>query len=136
MPAISPDLALMDSALFADAPMDLRVRLLAKPLSERYELDRENRLLFINFEGLNIDKRSAIAGIEQHVTQLLGPVVTNPDERLAVVVNYDNFSILPGLVDEYSAMVKRLTDRFYSRVTRYGTHGFLKARLEGRIAGS
>jgi propionate CoA-transferase len=136
MPAISPDLALMDRALFADAPMDLRVRLLAKPLSERYELDRENRLLFINFEGLNIDNRSAIAEIEQHVTQLLGPVVTNPDERLAVVVNYDNFSILPGLVDEYSAMVMRLTDRFYSHVTRYGTHGFLKARLEGRIAGS
>jgi propionate CoA-transferase len=28
-------------------------------------------------------------------------------------------------------MVKRLTERFYSRVTRYGTGGFLKARLEG-----
>jgi propionate CoA-transferase len=61
--------------------------------------------------------------------------MAGPDERLAVVVNYDNFSILPGLVDEYSAMVTRLTDRFYSRVTRYGTHGFLKARLEGRIPG-
>jgi hypothetical protein len=27
-------------------------------------------------------------------------------------------------------MVKRLTARFYSRVTRYGTGGFLKARLD------
>jgi propionate CoA-transferase len=135
MPAIAPQLALMDRALFTDAPMELRDRLLAKPLSERYELDRENRMLFINFEGLNIDNRDAIAQIEQYVTQLLGPVVARPDERLAVVVNYDNFSILPGLVDEYSAMVTRLTDRFYSRVTRYGTHGFLKARLEGRIPG-
>ncbi len=26
--------------------------------------------------------------------------------------------------------VTRLTNRFYSRVTRYGTGGFLKARLE------
>jgi propionate CoA-transferase len=135
MPAISPELALMDRALFADGLMNLRDRLLAKPLSQRYELDRGNRMLFINFEGLNIDNRNAIAEIERHVTQLLGPVVTNPEERLAVVVNYDNFSILPGLVDEYSAMVTRLTDRFYSRVTRYGTHGFLKARLEGRIPG-
>jgi len=65
---------------------------------------------------------------------LLRPVVTKPEERLTVVVNYDNFSILPGLLDEYSAMVTRLTDRFYSRVTRYGTGGFLKARLEGRPA--
>jgi hypothetical protein len=27
-------------------------------------------------------------------------------------------------------MVKRLTERFYSRVTRYGTGGFLKTRLK------
>jgi propionate CoA-transferase len=134
MPAIGPDLALMDSALFGAALVGLRERLLAKPLSERYELDRENRMLFINFEGLNIDRRDAIAQIEQYVTQLLEPVVTDPEQRLAVVVNYDNFSILPGLVDEYSAMVTRLSDRFYSRVTRYGTHGFLKAKLEGRIS--
>jgi propionate CoA-transferase len=54
---------------------------------------------------------------------------------VAVVVNYDSFSILPALVDEYSTMVKRLTTRFYSRVTRYGTGGFLKARLDvGKIA--
>ena len=32
-------------------------------------------------------------------------------------------------------MVQRLTDRFYSRVTRYGTGGFLKARLDGQSAG-
>ena len=51
-------------------------------------------------------------------------------ERVAVVVSYDNCSILPPLIDDYSAMVKRLNDRFYSRVTRYGTGGLLKARLE------
>ena len=85
-------------------------------------------------EGLTIDSRKAVAGIENHVTRLLGPVVTKPEERLTAVVNYDNFSILPGLVDEYSDMVTRLADRFYSRVTRYGTGGFLKARLEGRTA--
>jgi len=27
-------------------------------------------------------------------------------------------------------MVDRVTDRYYSRVTRYGTSGFLKAKLE------
>ena len=45
------------------------------------------------------------------------------------MVNYDHFSIAPELVDPYAAMVNRLTNRFYSRVTRYGTGGFLKARL-------
>ena len=68
------------------------------------------------------------------MSRLLEPVVTRAGDKIAVVVNYDNFSIVPGLLDEYSAMVARLTQRFYSRVTRYGTGGFLKARLEGRVA--
>ena len=126
MPTISPQLRLMDSALFADAPMGLRERLLASPMAKRFELDHERRLLFINFEGLSVDVPGDVSDIERLITALLEPV----GERVAVVVNYDNCSILPPLIDEYSAMVKRLSDRFYSRVTRYGTGGFLKARLE------
>ena len=83
-------------------------------------------MLFINFEGLAVDRPSDIADIEDHLTALLAPL----GHRVAVVVNYDSCSILPPLIDDYSAMVKRLTDRFYSRVTRYGTGGFLKAKLE------
>lgn len=135
MPAISAQLKLMDAALFAPEPMGLRERLLATPLAQRFELDREHRLLFINFEGLAIDSLADIAEVEQMVKALLTPLVRSPDERVVVVVNYDSFSILPALVEEYSAMVKRLTERFYSRVTRYGTGGFLKARLDaGKMA--
>lgn len=66
---------------------------------------------------------------------LLAPVVTSPAQKVAVIVNYDSFTILPTLVDAYSAMVRRLTTRYYSRVTRYSSGGFLKARLEvGRAA--
>ncbi|MEO7392766.1 MAG: acyl CoA:acetate/3-ketoacid CoA transferase [Ramlibacter sp.] len=135
MPAISPDLRLMDAAIFTDAPIRLRERLLAKPLAQRYELDAEHGMLFINFEGLHIGSKAAINEVEQTAIRLLEPVVRSPGQRVAAVVNYDNFTILPGLVDEYTAMVTRLTDRFYSRVTRYGTGGFLKAKFEGRIAG-
>jgi propionate CoA-transferase len=134
LPAISPNLALMDAALFVPASIGLRDRMLARPLEERFELDREHRMLFINFEGMHVASASAIAEIEQAVTRLLEAVVRNAGQRVAVVVNYDNFSILPALLEEYSAMVTRLTERFYSRVTRYGTGGFLKARLEGRPA--
>ena len=133
-PAISADLKLMDPAIFLAAPLRLRDRLLAMPLSLRFELDLESRQLFINFEGLHVASKAAIIEIEQMVTQLLEPVVQQPQDRITVVVNYDNFSIQPGLVDEYSAMVTRLTDRFYSRVTRYGTSGFLKAKLDGRLS--
>ena len=129
-PAISPDLKLMDSALFAPGKMGLRDRLLATPLAQRFELDRAHRVLFINCEGLAIDSLHDIVEVEHTIEGLLAPVVHSAAERVAVVVNYDSFTILPTLVDAYSAMVRRLTTRYYSRVTRYGSGGFLKARLE------
>ena len=128
VPLISPQLKTMDAALFNPEPMGLRERLLTTPLAQRLELDREQQLLFINFEGLSVDRDEDISAIESLVSTLLEPL----GHRVAVVVNYDSFTILPPLLDAYSAMVQRLKRRFYSRVTRYGTGGFLKARLEAK----
>ena len=134
-PAISAQLKLMDRALFSEQNMGLRERLLATPLERRFEFDSKRRLLFINCEGLAIDALTDIVEVERMIEALLGPVVRSAAERVAVIVNYDSFTILPTLVDAYSAMVKRLTTRFYSRVTRYGSGGFLKARLDaGKMA--
>jgi propionate CoA-transferase len=131
VPAISPHLALMDSALFLPEKMDLRDHMLATPLAERLELDMGHQLLFINFEGLSVDRAEDITTIEAHVCELLEPMAAR-GERVAVVANYDNFNIVAPLIEAYIAMVQRLSDRFYSRVTRYGAGGFLKAKLEDR----
>ncbi len=127
-PLISAKLKTMDAALFDPVPMGLRDRLLATPLAQRLELNRERKLLFINFEGLSVATTEDIEAIEALVSGLLAPL----GHRVAVVVNYDSFNILPTLLEAYSAMVQQLKRRFYSRVTRYGTGGFLKARLEAR----
>jgi propionate CoA-transferase len=129
-PAISPDLKLMDAAIFQAAPLALRDRLLARPLAGRLHLDAGQHMLFIDFEGLAVDSATDIDAIEAAVKNLLEPVVRASESKVSVVVNYDNFTILPGLVDGYSAMVERLTSRYYAAVTRYGTGGFLKAKLE------
>ncbi len=126
VPAIAPQLRLMDASLFASAAIGLRERLLATPLAQRFELDRAHRLLFINFEGLSVDQVADVSDIEQHLTSLLAPV----GDKVAVVVNYDNCSIAPHLIEDYAAMVRRMTHSFYSRVTRYGSGGFIKAKLE------
>jgi propionate CoA-transferase len=126
VPLISERLQTMDAALFLDAPMGLRERLLSTPLAQRFELDRTRNTLFINFEGLSIDAQADLGLIEAHVVSLLAPV----GKPVAVIVNYDNCSVLPTLVDDYAAMVRRLSATYYSSVTRYGTQGFLKARLE------
>ncbi len=126
MPLISPQLSLMEAALFQSEAMGLRARMLATPLAQRFEVDETGARLLINFEGLAIHSLADIDAIERQVSALLAPL----EQRVAVVVNYDNFQILPALVDAYGDMVARLTARYYTSVTRYGTGGFLKARLQ------
>jgi propionate CoA-transferase len=124
-PSISPQLRLMETALFRDAPLGLRERMLALPLSSRIELDPRSGLLFINFEGLAVNSEQDIADIEAEVERRVKPL----GRRVQVVVNYDHFSILPDLMDAYAAMVQRLTQRYYDKVTRYAASSFVKARL-------
>jgi propionate CoA-transferase len=54
--------------------------------------------------------------------------------KVYAIVNYDNFSILPDVLDAYTEMVRDLTDRFYSGVTRYTTSSFLRMKLGDALA--
>ena len=49
--------------------------------------------------------------------------------KVNAIVNYDRFSIVPELVDDYIGMVKDLMDRHYHDVTRYTSSTFLRLRL-------
>jgi propionate CoA-transferase len=124
-PRISADLRPMDARLFDEETMGLREQLLDRPLDERLALDGARKRLHIDFSGLQVNSGAVIADIEAAIRQRLEPY----GHRVDVVVNYDHFGIVPELLDEYSAMVKRLAAAFYGRVTRYGTTGFLKSRL-------
>jgi len=125
-PAIGAELRLMEPALFEIGAMNLRERMLALPLAERIAFDPRSNVLFINFEGLIVDSVRTIDDIESAVVRSVAPLGV----RVDVVVNYDHFDIRPELVDAYTAMVDRLSERHYRRVTRYGASGFMKARLE------
>ncbi len=124
-PAISPQLRQMDASLFGAARMNLRERMLTLPLAQRIELDAQGKVLFINFEGLEVDSAQDIEAIEAEVARHVAPL----GARVNVVVNYDHFSIRPELMDAYSAMVQRLTERYYEHVTRYAASSFIRARL-------
>ncbi len=127
-PSISPELRLMDASLFADAPMNLRRRMLTLPLAQRIDFDERGQMLFVNFEGLSITSAQDIADIESEVTSKVLPLA----KRVDVIVNYDHFSIRPELMDDYSAMVNRLAERYYAQVTRYAASSFVKARLDAQ----
>jgi len=74
---------------------------------------------------MQVRSHQDIERIRRIVESILSPV----RRKVHVIVNYDNFSIYPDILDEYSAMVRDLADRFYSGGTRYSTSGFLRSKL-------
>ncbi|MDE2579844.1 MAG: acyl CoA:acetate/3-ketoacid CoA transferase [Hyphomicrobiales bacterium] len=124
-PLVRRDPVAMDARIFRDEPMGLRDDLLTIPLQQRFTYDEEQNLFFVNLERYALRNRADIARIEQIVASRLQPI----GRRVHAIVNYDNFSIAPELLDEYSAMVRGLMDRYYSGVARYTTSGFLRMKL-------
>jgi propionate CoA-transferase len=124
-PVIRRDPDLMDERIFREAPMELRERLLSIPLDQRFTYDEQKNLFFVNLERFTLRSQADIDAIARTVEGKIGGL----GKRVYAIVNYDNFSILPELLDDYSAMVRRLVDRFYSGVSRYTTSGFLRIKL-------
>jgi propionate CoA-transferase len=124
-PIIKEPLRVMDERIFRFEPMGLREDLLTVPLEERLIYDPEENLFFVNFEGHSIKTRTDIRDAKETVEKILAPL----DKKVYTIVNYDNFTILPDLVDEYTEMVKYLVNKYYSGVTRYTTSTFLRMKL-------
>lgn len=124
-PRILRDPAWMDERIFRPAPMGLRGDLLAVPLDARFAFDAAQGVFFINFEHLHVRNAADIVAIREAVERHLQPV----GHPVPAVVNYDHFAIAPDLLDAYSEMVKGLEARFYTRVSRYTTNGFLRLKL-------
>jgi len=124
-PIIRRDPAIMDKRVFLTEPMGLRDDLLRMPLEQRFTYHPDKNQFFVNFEGHVVRSHQDIERIRRVVESML----SSARRKVHVIVNYDNFSIYPDILDEYSAMVRDLADRFYSGATRYSTNGFLRSKL-------
>jgi propionate CoA-transferase len=124
-PAISAELKLMDARIFGSLPMNWRVDFLAQPLEQRLVYDAQQELFFVNFEGFEVSDAATIERICELVSERLAPL----GRKVPAVINYDNFSIAPDLMDEYVEAVNQLAERYYSKVTRYAHSTFMRASL-------
>jgi propionate CoA-transferase len=115
----------MDKRIFAAGPMGLRDQLLRMPIEQRFTYRPSEDLFFVNLEGHRVHNHEDVEQIRHIVESKLAPL----GRKVYAIVNYDNFEIFPDIIDEYSAMVRDLVDRFYSGVTRYTTSSFLRAKL-------
>jgi propionate CoA-transferase len=124
-PVINAEPALMNERIFYPEPMGLKQDLFALPLEKRLVYDPQENIFFVNFEGLAIRTPEDVERVMAAVVKVLEPV----GHRVYAVVNYDNFSISPELVETYTDMVKTIVDRFYTGVTRYTTSTFLRMKI-------
>jgi propionate CoA-transferase len=124
-PLIPNSLKLMDQRIFAAEPMNLRDQMLSIPLKQRFTYDEATNHLFVNLERFALRDERDIERIRQIVVDRVAPL----GKRVYAIVNYDNFTIDPQLLDAYSAMVRDLMDKYYAEVTRYTTSGFLRMKL-------
>jgi propionate CoA-transferase len=124
-PKVSKNLKLMDERIFKEPLMGLKEDMLPLSLEERLTYDPEQNIFFVNFEGFSIKTHQDVQEVENMCTRILAPL----GKRVHTIVNYDNFYINPDIIEEYTDMVKRLVDRFYSGVTRYTTSTFLRTKL-------
>ena len=120
----------MEAAIFADAPMGLRARLLLLPLAERFTYDAASRTFFVNFEHLTIRTRADVEAVRAEIESRLAPL----GHKVYGVINYDHFVLDEQVQDDWAAMVRELVERHYVDVTRYTTSGFLRAKLGPALA--
>ncbi len=121
----------MDPRIFAPEPMNLREKMLTIPLEQRFLYDPATNHFFVNLERYAVTSEDDVARIHSIVVERLKDVV----KRVYAIVNYDNFTIAPELLDSYSTMVRGLMDSYYADVARYTTSGFLRMKLGGALEG-
>ena len=124
-PIVNGQPQLMDERIFRPVPMNLKADLLTLTLDERLTYDPAENLFFVNFEGYAIQTLQDVQAVKEAVERIVSPL----GKKVYTIVNYDNFTIMPDIVDEYTDMVKHLVDHYYSGVTRYTTSTFLRMKL-------
>jgi len=115
----------MDARIFQPEAMQLKDTLLSISLVDRMQYDSAQGMAYYNFQGLQIHSKKDVEDIG-HAAEAMCKSI---GKKIGVVVNYDNFQIDENVVDDYSAMVKRLSDLYYTEVSRYTTSAFMRLKL-------
>lgn len=106
----------MDAALFRDQTMDLRRRLAAVPLADRFTYDVKLRMLFIDLRNLSVTSAEVCHEIWIEVERLVRPL----GHPVCAIVNDKNIRIEPAAIDDYRRLLQALDQLFTLGVTRYG----------------
>lgn len=123
VPRIANPLPQMEPLIFREGLMGLQYR---SPLSleDRLHYDKADNVLYINFEGLNIETVQEA----QKLADFFARKLVSFGKKVHAITNYDNFNLNPVAAQTFFDMVKRNHEHFLS-YTRYSTNAFFRRQL-------
>ena len=123
-PIIPDNIRSMDARIFASEKMGLKE---SSPMSldDRLSYDAENNVVYVNFEGMNIETEEDAEKLADYLDRYFSRL----GRKAHVVVNYDNFNLGPAARDTFFAMVKHNEDDYFLSSTRYSTDAFFRHQL-------
>jgi propionate CoA-transferase len=124
------DPKLMGDRLFRPEPMGIEQILLGFSLSERITFDAERDTLFINYEGFQVRTTDEVELVRREVENRCKAI----GHRIAVVVNYDSFTLDASVSDAFFSMITYLQQRYYTSASRYTTSAFMRLKLGASLA--
>jgi propionate CoA-transferase len=120
----------MDAAVFRNAPIRLRERMIDLRMEDRLSFDTATNTVYMNYAGLRVRSHDDLKAIADAVDKLLGPL----GRRVHSVVNYEHFVCDDDVFDDYVELVKRVEQSYYLSVKRYTSGAFLRHKLGTELA--
>jgi propionate CoA-transferase len=124
-PLLKGEPKLMDGRLFGPEPMRLDEVLLDRPLAERFALDAEARVLYIDLDGYRVRSLREVEAVREAVAARVGPL----GGKVNAIISYDACIIDPDVSEAWFAMAADVESRFYTHVSRYTTSAFMRLKL-------
>jgi propionate CoA-transferase len=115
----------MDARIFQTAAMGLDATLLDRPLAERFTLDSERSMLFIDFAGYRVRDRGDVEAVRDQVARVVGPF----GHKVEAIIDYDGCSIDSAMEQAWFDMAREVQGGFYTSASRYTTSAFMRLKL-------
>jgi propionate CoA-transferase len=79
----------------------------------------------MNYAGMRVRTDEDLKSIKDAVDGILEPL----GERVNSIVKYDRFEADPEIMDAYLDLVRHVENKYYIKVSRYTTSGFMRLKL-------
>lgn len=128
-PLIADNLQTMDRRIFREERMGIQ-RQADMLLDERIHYSPEDNVMYINFEGLQIETPEDVKTLAAYLDKRYTAI----GRKFNAIVNYDNFNLNPNASEAFFAMVKRNQAKYFLSSTRFSTHAFYRRQLGENFA--